>query len=82
MSTCKDTAACKALVALGNGEKLGVWEEDMGNVLDRQADRVSKAGRSYRLGFSNGKGEWGNGNEEAGQKERGMRGSQDRGLDH
>lgn len=44
MSTCKDTATRKALVALGNGEKLGVREEDMGNVLDRQADQVSRAG--------------------------------------
>lgn len=28
----------------------------MGNVLDRQADQVSRAGRSYRLGCSNGTG--------------------------
>lgn len=56
MSTCKDTATQKALVALGNSEKLGVREEDMGNVLDRQADQVSRAGRSYGLGCSNGTG--------------------------
>lgn len=41
---------------MGNGEKLGVREEDMGNVLDRQADQVSRAGRSYGLGCSNGTG--------------------------